>query len=503
MAPQYFLIFLSKMLKTMKVLSNILKSSLVFALLATSACTQFTDFGDINTSSNSPAKPNTASLFTNAMISVGGVVTEATPCLYVQYFGDVTYIEESRYKTVNFDFDYLYSGSPFLERTGPLNTLNYIIQLNTDATTKIAVAVNGSNANQIAVARILKAYFFLNITDRWGDVPYAQALKGKEGFSPAFDAQQAIYTDLFKELKEAQAQFDGGDGVHGDIMLHGDNGQWKKMANSLRAVMALRLSKADAAKGKAEFVAALADGVIGSNEENITFSYLPNASYESPLFNNYTTTNRKDWAVSSTFIDYLTKTNDPRIEAFADKAEATLAYKGVPYGVFPPTWQPKDVSLVSGHIAAQDATVNVITYAQMQFSRAEAAKLGWITGNVKQLYEDAIKTSMEQWHVYSAADFATYIKGANVAFSDAKALELIGTQKWVALFYQGSEAWSEWRRTGFPALKPPTKTLNTSGQIPRRYGYPTSEATLNKTNYDEAVKRQGADVQETKVWWNK
>jgi hypothetical protein len=487
----------------MKMLSNIIKSSLVIALLATSACSKFTDFGDINTSPNSPAKPNTASLFTNAMISVGGVVTEETPCLYVQHFGDVTYIEESRYKSVNFDYDYLYSGSPFLERTGPLNTLNFIIKLNTDAATKASVATNGSNANQIAVARILRAFFFLNITDRWGDVPYSQALKGAATFSPAFDAQQAIYADLFKELKEAQAQFDGGSDVQGDILLHGDAASWKKFANSLRAIMALRLSKADAAKGKTEFVAALADGAIAANGDNITFTYLPNASYESPLFTNYTTSNRKDYAVSSTMIDYLTKTNDPRIAAFADKAEANLTYKGVPYGVFPPTWQPKDVSLVSEHLAAQDATVNVVTYAQILFSRAEAAKLGWITGNVKQLYEDAIKASMEQWHVYTAADFNAYKAGTNVAFTDAKALELIGTQKWLALYYQGGEAWAEWRRTGFPVLKTPAKPLNTSGKIPNRYGYPTSEATLNQANYDEAVKRQGPDAQETKVWWNK
>ena len=490
----------------MKILSNILKSSLVIALLATGACTQFTDFGDLNVSPNDPSTPNSGSLLTNAMIWVGNVTTEVTPSLYVQHLGEVIYIEESRYKTVNFDYDYLFTGSPFTRpTTGPLNALNTVIKLNTDAATKVAAAANGSNANQIAVARILRAFFFLNITDRWGDVPYSQALKGSAAFSPVFDTQQAIYTDLFKELKEAQAQFDGGDHITGDIMLHGDNAAWKKFANSLRVIMALRLSKVDAAKGKTEFVAALADGAITSNADNITFTFLKDANYESPLFTNYITSNRKDYAVSNTLIDYLVKTKDPRIAAFAEKATATQTYKGVPYGVFPITWQTAaDVSLISEDLAAQDATVNVVTYAQMLFSRAEAAKLGWITGNVKQLYEDAIKASMQQWHVFTTdADFATYLKGADVAFSDTKAIELIGTQKWVALFYQGYEAWAEWRRLGFPVLKPAAKPLNTSGKIPRRHAYPTSEATLNKVNYDEAVKRQGADVHDTKVWWDK
>ena len=485
----------------MKILSNIIKSSLFIALLATSACNKLTEFEDLNVSPNNPSQPNSASLLTNAMLSVGTLSSSdynyyPIGSLYTQQFADVTYIEESRYKTVNWDYNYLY--------TGPLNSLNFVIKLNTDEATKVAAAANGSNANQIAVARILKAFFYLNITDRWGDVPYSQSLKGKEAFSPVFDTQQAIYTDLFKELKEAQGQFDGGEGVKSDVILHGDNAHWKKFANSLRLVMALRLSKAEAAKGKAEFIAALADGVFTSNDDNVTFQYLKDANYESPLYTNYVTGNRKDFAVSSTLIDYLKKTNDPRIAAFADKATATLTYEGVPYGVFPPTWASQDVSLASTNVSAQDATVNVLTYAQILFSRAEATKLGWIAGNTKQLYEDAIKASMEQWHVFTTdEDFANFLKSVNIAYTDAKALELIGTQKWVALFYQGYESWAEWRRTGFPVLTPAAKPLNTSGKIPRRMAYPTSESTLNKKNYDEAVKRQGADVQETRVWWDK
>ena len=481
----------------MKIVSKILKSSLILALLATSACKDFTEFGNLNQSPNSPSVASTASLLTGAITNVSGIATSMVPCLYTQQFGDVTYIEESRYKTVNFSYAGLY--------TSPLNSLAYIIKLNTDADTKNAAAANGSNANQIAIARILKAYFYLNITDRWGDAPYSQSLKGKENFSPAFDTQQAIYTDLFKELKEAQAQFDGGKTVVGDIMLSGNATRWKKFANTLRAVMALRLSKIDPTKGKAEFVAALADGAFTSNADNVTYKYLKDANYESPLYNNYVTGNRKDFAVSDVMINYLVKTNDPRISAFADKATATQTYKGVPYAVFPAASKAQDVSLAAAaKIAAQDAAVNVATYSQLLFSQAEAAKLGWITGNVKQLYEDAIKASMQQWGVYTTdAAFATYLTGTDIAFTDAKALELIGTQKWVSLFYMGYEAWAEWRRTGFPVLTPAAKPLNTSGQIPRRMAYPTTEATLNKTNYDAVIARQGADVQETRVWWDK
>ena len=468
------------------------------------ACKSFTDFGDTNVSPNSPSVASTGSLLTTAELRIGttlgvegsnGVATSFVPSLYVQQLGDITYIEESRYKTVNFDYAGLYAG--------PLSALNYIIKLNTDADTKVSAAADGSNANQIATARILKAYFFLNITDRWGDVPYSQALKGRENFTPAFDAQAAIYNDLFKELKEAQAQFDAGATIKGDIILGGNTSRWKKFANSLRAIMALRLSKVDAAKGKTELIAALADGVITSNADNVVFKYLKDANYENPVYNNYITTNRKDYAVSNTFVDYLKKVNDPRLPAFADKATATQTYVGVPYGVFPTTWKAQDVSLIASSMRQQDSPANIMTYAQVLFTQAEAIKLGWISGTAKTMYESAIKASMQQWGIYTDANFAAYIAGTDVVYSDAKALELIGTQKWIALFYQGYETWAEWRRTGYPVLVPSAKALNTSGKIPRRMAYPTSEANLNKANYDAAVAKQGADTQDTRVWWDK
>lgn len=454
------------------------------------------DFGDMNISPNSPSTPNTAGFLTGALRSIGGMTTEMTPALYTQQFGDVTYIEESRYKTINWSYNGFY--------TGPLNAYNTIIKLNGNAETKVTAAANGSNNNQIALARIAKAYTFMWITDRWGDVPYSEALKGKEDFAPAFDAQQAIYADLFKELKEAQAQFDGGLAVKGDILLAGNAARWKKFANSLRMIMALRLSKVDPAKGKTEFAAAMADGGLVSNADNVRYGYLAEANNEHPLYNNYITGNRKDFAVSDVMINHLVKTNDPRIVAFADK-NINLKYAGVPYGIFPGASKAQDVSLAATSMRLQNSPANVLTYAQILFSQAEAAKLGWITGDAKALYESAITNSMQQWLGAAATptSIADFLKQDGIKYAEATALEQIATQKWVALFYQGNESWAEWRRTGFPVLKTPAKPLNTSGQIPRRMAYVVTEATLNKINYDAVVAKQGADTQETRMWWDK
>lgn len=454
------------------------------------------DFGNMNVSPNNPSTPNSAGFLSGALRNFGTMTTEMVPALYTQQFGDITYIEDSRYKTINFNFSNYY--------TGPLIAYQTIIDLNTNADTKVTAAANGSNNNQIAVARIAKAYTYMWMTDRWGDIPYSQALKGKANFSPAYDTQQSIYTDLFNELKEAQAQFDGGATVKGDIILGGNIARWKKFANTIRMIMALRLSKIDAAKGKTEFAAAMADGVLASNADNVKYGYLSEANNEHPLYNNYITTNRKDFAVSNTFVNYLTKTKDPRIAAMADP-NLEQKFVGVPYGVFPPTWKAQDVSLAASAIRQQNSSANIVTYAQVLFSEAEAAKLGWISGDAKALYESAIKASLEQWlgSAATATVVSTFLQQPDVAYNDAKALEQIATQKWVALFYQGNEAWSEWRRTGYPALTPPPSPLNPSGQIPHRLAYPVTEQTLNKVNYDKAVAAQGPDTQDTRVWWDK
>lgn len=469
-------------------------------LTSTVACN---DFGDVNVNPNNPSAPNTAGLFTGAIRNVGTINNQvgpgafnSVPALYVQQFADVTYIEESRYKTINFSYNGLY--------TGPLNNLQQIIDLNTNEATKVAAATNGSNSNQIAVARILKAYFFQFITDRWGDVPYSQALKGNTNFSPAFDKQQDIYNDLFKEWKEAAAQFDAGNAVRGDILLNGDAAQWKKFANSLRLIAALRLSKVDPAKGKTEFNAALTDGVFTSNGDNVQYKYLNDQNNQNALYDNYVLSNRKDFAVSNTFVDYLKKVSDPRLPYLATTNQKG-EYVGVPYGAFPSPGKAQDFSLVGNTLTQQNSPANVMTFAQVLFAQAEAAKLGWTSGDAKALYESAIKASMQQWmgSSYTEVAYTAYIAQPDVAYADASALEKIGNQRWIALFAQGQEAWNNWRRTGFPVLKPAANPLNGGTDIPRRLAYPVTETTLNAKNYAEVVARQGADDQYTRVWWDK
>jgi Starch-binding associating with outer membrane len=476
--------------------SKFLLLLLVTLIWGVSAC-KLDDFGTLNVDPNNASKPNLTSILSNAMRQVRLGITDgtATQILYAQHWSEITYTQTSTYSGLPFEYSGFFVA---------LNNLKLIIDYNTDPATSGLATASGSNANQIALARILRAYYFSVVTDRWGDIAYTEALKGNANFRPKFDKQQDIYTDLFKELKEAQAQFDGGTAVKGDFLFAGSSAKWKKFANSLRLVLALRLSKVDPAKGKAEFNAAMADGIFTANADNLIYKYQKDANNENPWYTSFVTSGRLDYAVSTTLVNYMKPLNDPRLAAFADKSVNVVDYVGMPYGLKTPTLKAASVSLpTSKIIKVQDAPSNVLTYAQVLFSKAEAAKLGWISEDAKSLYESAIKASMEQWGVYDATTYAAFIANAGIKYSDANAIELISTQKWVALYMQGHEAWSEWRRTGYPALTPAPGAANPSKQIPRRHGYPTSERDLNGDNYKIVATQQGEDSYDTRVWWDK
>ncbi|MDF2192246.1 SusD/RagB family nutrient-binding outer membrane lipoprotein [Paraflavitalea sp. CAU 1676] len=485
-------------------------SCLLVATVVTS-CSKPGDFGDMNVDPNNPSDPNTALLLTSAMrssLSSGtGAVTAADPLLYVQHISEVIYTTASLYTSRIFDYNGLYNG--------PLNDLQTIIKLNSNAETKSKpyVLAGGSNANQLAAARILKAHIFMQMTDRWGDIPYSAAFQGVEDITPEFDEQKVVYQALLKELKEAIAQIDNGAGPTGDILLGGDMGWWKEWANSIRMIIGLRLSIADPTTGKAEFADASTAGGLAGNSHNVFYQYLADANNQNPWYNNYNIGKRYDYAISETMVNKLKSLSDPRLPVFADLTSAGT-YVGMPYGLKTvpngvsagTVDAPGTISLIGRTFRLQGSKAAVTTYAQIQFAKAEAAHLGWIGGGeaaAETFYLAGIKASLEQFGV--GASYATYIAQPAVAYNAAKAVETIQNQKWIASYLgNGYEAWAEWRRTGFPVLTPAKDAAPVSGgQIPRRQAYPTTERDLNTANYNTVIQRQGADELTTKTWVEK
>ncbi len=491
----------------MKRIKIYLTSAVMLGIVLTSAVSCKKDFGNMNVNPNTPSVPSTKFLFGSAVITSGGIVNGAGGLLYVQHMSEFIYTNESRY----FNREYSYNGIYI----GPLMDLQRIIQMNTDPATKDTKAVtdNSPNANQIGHTRILRAFLMLDMTDRWGDIPYTQSLKGTDNVKPKFDPQKSIYADLLKELKEAPAQIT--QAMPNDPLFDGNWQRWKRWGNSLRAIVALRMVKTeDAATAQAAFQEAVAAGLMQSSDDDATYSYLAQQAFESPWYTNYRS--RYDYGISNTMVDKLQSISDPRLRIFARSPKNFPGtYRGLPYGRNV-QYVTDDYSLLGTTPAAQNFPILFTTYAQMCFTMAEAAMRGWIPGGDATMiswYNEGVKASIKKWNTLAkttvaAADTTTYLAGTGVALlatqTQAQKLELIQTQKWINFFMgNGYEAWAEWRRTGYPVLTPARDAVNVGGQIPRRQCYISTERDLNTDNYKAAVAAQGPDELSTRIWWDK
>lgn len=478
-----------------------MKKTLIFISILALA-TGCNKFKDTNISPTILTSASTKGLLTNSQqafsdLMLGNTAASRLPALYVQHLSEGPYPGPSLYSDRNLSFTTWY--------TGPLYDLQTIINYNNNG--NAAAIGNGSKNNQIAVARILKAFYFLNLTDRYGDIPYSQALQGDAAYSPVYDKQQDIYTNLFKELTEAVAQINLSEpAVVGDVMLNGNMAAWKRFANTIRMVMSLRLSKADPNKGKTEYAAAVAAGVITSNAENITYKFVAgDPNNYNPWYNNYSVSNRNDYAISKTLTDYMEPKSDPRLPVFGEVLAGNVV-KGLPYGRNAAVNIPAAYSRIGNTFRSQGSPLAFFTYAQVLFMKAEAAKLNYIPGGDAEAetnYLAAIRASWEQFGVYDATAYANYIALPDVAYDAANGHRKIMTEKWVHAYLNHSwEAWADWRRTGFPVLVPAIDAVDARG-IPFRLGYPSTEASLNGTNYSAAVAAQGTDDNYTKIWWAK
>jgi len=215
--------------------------------------------------------------------------------------------------------------------------------------------------------------------------------------------------------------------------------------------------------------------------------------------------NRNDYAISTTMTNYMAPKNDPRLPIYGEVLGGKVV--GLPYGRSAAVNIPSAFSRIGSYFRSQNSGLAIFTYAQVLFCRAEAAKLGYggapDDATAETLYKDAIKASWQQYGVFDQTAYNTYIALPEVAYSSAAGQEKIITEKWVHAYLNSWEAWNDWRRTGFPKLTAAQDAVDPRG-IPLRIGYPTTESSLNKTNYDKAVTDLGGkDDNYAKMWWVK
>lgn len=490
----------------------------MLTVLSLGSC-ETVDFGDTNENVNGPLELNTGALLTAAQVrftaGIGFRDWLANPHHYVQYQAQPVYPDPSRYAETPVDWSAYYSQT--------LSNLQAIIDIsqNEEVTSTPAYQANGSVANQVAVARIMKVLIFRRLTDTYGDIPYFEALN-PEIQSPAYTPQAEIYQDFIKELKEARDQLNPAQtGAQGDVIYNGDVEKWQKFANSLLLSITLQLSETEMADMAAtEFAAALANehGVIETVEDEAW--YMP--QNVSSLNNPWTAFRPADYNMAEFFQDalqgdsehYSNDVFDERLTIYSTDPEA----QGLEYGLEEGEAEgsPARISL---YITAPTAPFPILTSAYTYLNRAEAAELGWTTEDSAEMLTQGIvqsyksKTQMFGMgpHVEESGLDPIDITGAAEEFAASRLadaaetgmLQVIGEEKWADLFPQGFLAWAEWRRTGWPILFPSPKPLNDGG-IPTRYLYPVNEINLNNANYQSGVANltPAADKNTSLVWWD-
>ena len=382
------------------------------------------------------------------------------------------------------------------------------------------------NQQNVGIGIVMRVIGLAHLTDLFGNIPYSEALKGSadkgEILIPSYDGQDAVYTGLIQELDEAVTALAGAvssadDIGPEDLIYGGSTSQWIKFATSLKLRLAMTLSNT----GKAEAIVSSInmDRLFDSNDDNAKIVYT-DGSNANPTASHLNSRDQ-DFRLSKTLVDLMVGAGtaiapeddrlpvyaSPNLTDYTDADGNTITaggYVGIPNGQNGlGNFYTFDNTSQLGADFLQDQTPLVfMTYAEVLFLQAEAAMRGWISADAKDLYEKAVKASMDQHGVdASSASVADYLAGS-ASYDDASdKLEIIMTQKWIAFFTQGSLAYNDWRRTGIPALVPSVNN-NNNNLIPRRIPYPTEEFSVNANNVNAAISAQGQAGYNGKVWWD-
>ncbi|MCB9233314.1 MAG: SusD/RagB family nutrient-binding outer membrane lipoprotein [Bacteroidia bacterium] len=463
------------------------------------SCTR--NFEDINLNPNAPTEVQPSLLLRQVIYSYGeGMSYEGYVAgnLLGQYFTEVDFNLFDRHSLT----EPQYGGNPWPILYTNLRDNELILK---------SAQENQVYAVYEGPARILKAYMTAALTDIYGDVPYSEALQGQQGnVTPAYDAQEDIYTSAYGILDNldlgigALLNYSGAQKLEGDILFNGDLAAWITFANSLKIKYLMRISGVKNVSAELQSIYDSGD-YLNSNSQNATYDFTdgqPNnfrmATLRAGDFNLF--------VMSKTMEEILKMNNDPRMAVMyrpiGNDSTGTV-YAGLLNG--------QDASQTSITVAdyslggtifrdhTGDLDANFLTAWETHFLLAEAAARGYINGNAQTHYETGVQLAFDYWHTALPATYLTTDSAAYGSFGQDPIQQII-TQKWIANTINGYEGWIEYRRTGFPVLKPVAASLN-NGLIPVRMPYPTDEDVLNNINFLSATSINGNSVN-SRVWWD-
>lgn len=387
-----------------------------------------------------------------------------------------------------------------------------------------------------SIALILKTFAGHRLVDAFGPIPYSEYGTKADA---KFDSEEEAYNLFFKELKEAAETLESVEAANpradqirfakfDKSQYGGDYAKWARLANTLRLRLAMRISYVDPAKAQAEAQAAVKDGVLSAADGSFAIT----ASNGHPLAT--ITSSWQETRLGAPVETILKGYNDPRLPKYALPATDPALnneIKGMRQGISFPS---NDAYVGFSQVNFEgNPPVKLMDVAESYFLRAEGALRGWdMGGSAKDFYEEGIRASFAENGVGGIDAYLQDGTSTPIAYTDPKNsannapplssitirwddnasmeqnLERIITQKWIAIYPDGEEAWSEFRRTGYPRLYP-VMVNNSGGDIPdgqfiKRITYPTSITNASGAAAAEAISKylDGKDKLYTPIWWD-
>jgi len=465
--------------------------------------------------------------------------------------------DDGEYGSANYQVAQGLNGNIFANYEGASNSgfsQNNVYNLNPDGWSKamfndaftraIAPWINLNEVREdapemVALADILKVAVLHRVTDVYGPIPYSQLTTGS--LTVGYDSQEQVYTQMFKELGAAIDLLTGAPSTvfapiaRFDRVFYGDAAKWIQFANTLRLRMALRVAYVDASLYAEQAAAALSNpkGLLVEN----ALLHKGSGAWENPIYVIEYNFNDGDAKAGATIVTYMNGYEDPRRSAYFT-AGSDGGYYGVRMGAVVGTDYPKS-TLWSRIKCTNDDPILWMSGAESFFLQAEHFLRQGDEAQARVCYEAGIAKSFELWGVGGADDYIAAADRTVGPYSDPVTagnsyndpltdvsiawesqegfeghLEQIITQKYIAGFPEGEEAWAEFRRTGYPKVIP-TRTNNSGGAINtnlqvRRLPYPREEYQANNTNVTAGVallrgesSNGGADNGGTRLWWDK
>ncbi|MEO5591342.1 MAG: SusD/RagB family nutrient-binding outer membrane lipoprotein [Chitinophagaceae bacterium] len=376
------------------------------------------------------------------------------------------------------------------------------------------------------IAKILKAYEYQKMVDAWGDVPYSEAQKLSLNTQPKYDKAEDIYKAITVLLTEAVTELNAGTsafspGVNSVIYSNSSfavvKGNWIKLANTLKLRIFLHYSKKDPAFTLAQITALVnTAGVtfMASNADNFQMPFFDVTKAQNPI-QQFEASRANYLFANNSMVTLMVGKSDPRLPFYFTPVPFTsipATYKGAKPGDpvgngysrihtylrgaasgAPPVQQPDGGILPGSIVYTGAAPIRMLTYAEYCFIRAEAALLG-APGVAQTFFTNGITASMQDVGV-SATDITAYLAvNGTLTGTNAQQLKQIIEEKYVANNGVAMEPWTDFRRTGYPALVPPSNGV--APAVPRSLFYPQSEIDLNPN-----APKQKADLQ-AKIFWD-